>query len=221
MTLLWEAYQGEQEVALVGKVKVPIQGRRLDFANNLSRLEVAEFITANCACTAKALQKVGGFDERFTLAWREDSDLHFKILSSGIPIKQTQALVVHPVRKAPWWISLKEQRKVFFNILLKKKFPALYFQRIQASPLLLYYSTVFSFLLVLVSLVSRENSMAKFFFLLWVSLVFLLVIKRLRNASLHLDNVLQVTLTSLLIPFLSTYWRLLGLFKFRRIAAAE
>ena len=57
--------------------------------------------TASSAATL--LEAVGGFDERFAAAWREDSDLHFALRASGAPIvrRRTPRVVVHPVRPAP------------------------------------------------------------------------------------------------------------------------
>ncbi len=43
----------------------------------------AEFVTANCFVRRDVLVAVGGFDERFSAAWREDSDLHFALLQVG------------------------------------------------------------------------------------------------------------------------------------------
>ena len=69
------------------------------------------------------------------MAWREDSDLEFRLLQQGIPIWRLQnALVIHPVRKASWGVSLKEQKKGMFNALLYKKYPGLYRKKIQPRP---------------------------------------------------------------------------------------
>ena len=56
----------------------------------------AEFVTANCFCRREVLEAVGGFDERFTAAWREDSDLHFRLLDTGGTIVR-----VHGGRRCP------------------------------------------------------------------------------------------------------------------------
>src|SRR5690242_406341 len=78
---LTEAWQGEEEAAFSGKILVPRSLKPTDYERNTSHLEHAEFATANCMCTRQALEKVHGFDERFSTAWREDSDLEFKLLS--------------------------------------------------------------------------------------------------------------------------------------------
>ena len=109
-------------------------------------MQTAEFITANCAITKTAFNKVGGFDEAFPIAWREDSDMHFKLIKATVPIYEIKnAIVVHPVRKANWGISLKEQKKSAFNALLYKKHSDLYKQKISAKPLWNYYAMVYCF----------------------------------------------------------------------------
>ena len=45
-----------------------------DHELNTKGLEAAPCATANCFYAKSALAAVGGFDERFTAAWREDSD---------------------------------------------------------------------------------------------------------------------------------------------------
>ena len=61
-----------------------------------------------------ALAAVGGFDERFRAAWREDSDLLFTLLERGgrvVPIPA--AIVVHPVRTARY--EPREGRYIVFS----------------------------------------------------------------------------------------------------------
>ena len=74
---VWSNYNSEEEIAFAGKVDVPLPKSPTDFELNTGRLAKARFITANCICSKAALLKVGGFDERFSMAWREDSDLEF------------------------------------------------------------------------------------------------------------------------------------------------
>src|SRR4030095_10398285 len=85
---LWKQYvkHSSNDIVFTGKMIVPLPNKPTDFEKNLANLEGSEFVTANCACSKKALQCVNGFDEAFTMAWREDSDLHFKLLAANIPI---------------------------------------------------------------------------------------------------------------------------------------
>src|SRR5437588_356229 len=79
-------------------------------------LERAEFVTANCFVRRSVLERLGGFDETFRMPWREDADLQFRLLEAGCTIAAAPAaLIVHPVRPAPWGVSLRQQRKVMFD----------------------------------------------------------------------------------------------------------
>ncbi|MCH5685717.1 hypothetical protein LWM68_16530 [Niabella sp. W65] len=69
---------------IYGRVKVPTGHQRLtDFERQTTRLETPAFVTANVACRRSVLEQVGGFDEQYKVAWREDSDLEFALLSNG------------------------------------------------------------------------------------------------------------------------------------------
>ena len=63
---------GKELVSFSGKVVVPISDEPTDYEKNIAHLETADFITANCACSKKALELTEGFDEDFQTAWRED-----------------------------------------------------------------------------------------------------------------------------------------------------
>jgi glycosyltransferase involved in cell wall biosynthesis len=109
-----------------GTLHMPLPSVPTDYEQDAAGLAQAPFVTANCFVRRKILVNVGGFDERFTAAWREDSDLFFALLESKARIVHVpEAVVVHPIRPAPWGISLRQQRKSLFNALLYKKHPAL------------------------------------------------------------------------------------------------
>lgn len=212
----WKEYHDEKEIAFTGRTVVPLSADPTDYERNTAGLETAEFVTANCCCTRSALQRTGGFDERFSMAWREDSDLQFKLISCGIPISKVPgAVVVHPVREAAWGISIKEQRKGIFNALLYKKFPTLYRQKIQAAPLWNYYLIVLSVLVLLIALLSGMAWLAILSFVSWLFLLTAFVYKRLRNTSRSPAHVMEMIGTSLVIPFISVYWQLYGAWKYR------
>ena len=213
---IWGAYCHEDEVAFTGKIIVPVTHPPTDFARNTQGLESAAFVTANCACTKRALEIVRGFDEQFTMAWREDSDLEFKLLQHDIDIRRIEsAVVVHPVRKAPWGVSMKEQKKGMFNALLYKKYPVLYRQQIQPQPPWNYYVMIVCCCLVITGLVAGAKWIALLAFALWAMLIAAFIGRRLSGTSHTLRHVTEMIVTSLIIPFLSVYWQLYGAFKYR------
>jgi glycosyltransferase involved in cell wall biosynthesis len=215
LSVIWQSYDGSDGVAFSGKVVVPLSKTPTDFELNTAHLESAEFITANCICSKKALIKTGGFDERFALAWREDSDLHFKLLLNGIPIYKINAVVVHPVRQAPWGVSLKEQKKGMFNALLYKKYPDLYKERIRSKAPINYYLMIFSFLGMVAGLILTANWLVAISFIVWLTLQYQFITRRLAATSKAIHHVLEMVITSLAIPFLSVYWQVYGAVKYR------
>lgn len=202
--------------AVIGRVVVPIRGIPTDYEKNIARLETADFVTANCFIRCSAIQAAGGFDERFTTAWREDSDLQFHILSLSLKMgRAPEAKVVHPVRPASWDISLKEQRKSMFNALLFKKYPALYRERIQASPPWRYYAITGAVIGLLLATVEGQWGIAASLGLCWTILTAGFVVKRLRGTRHTPDHIAEMIVTSMIIPPLSIFWRLYGALKYR------
>jgi len=194
-----------------GRVKVPLSDRPRDYERNTAGLESAEFITANCLVSAKVFRTAGMFDTRFRKAWREDSDLHFTLLEMGHKIvKVEEALVIHSVRNASWGISLKEQSKGIYEALLYKKHKMLYKRRIAATPPLDYYLMLFA----LVTLIFSEHTLQAVAFTAWAILYFRFVARRLNSNSLAPKHVAEMLITSLMIPFLSIFWRIRGAFRF-------
>src|SRR5207237_7986410 len=105
--------------ALAGRIVMPISAMPTDYERNEQGLERAEFVTANCFVRRSVLERLGGFDETFRMPWREDADLQFRLLEAGCTIAAAPAaLVVHPVRPAPWGVSLRQQRQVASDALL-------------------------------------------------------------------------------------------------------
>jgi GT2 family glycosyltransferase len=193
--------------AVCGRLVMPIPSTPTDYERNESGLERAEFVTANCFVRRAVLQALGGFDETFRLPWREDSDLQFRLLEAGHRIVRAEdAVVVHPVRPAPWGVSVKQQKKVMFDALLFRKHPELYRTRIRRAPRWDYY-------LVVASLVASVVS--PWWLALWALLTARLCAYRLRGTSKSPGHIAEMVVTSIVIPPLSVFWRVVGALKFR------
>lgn len=202
--------------ALTGRVIVPIAGKPTDYERNTAGLETADFVTANCACTRLALIETGGFDERFSMAWREDSDLEFKFITHNIQIKRvTDSVIVHPVRQASWGVSLKEQKKTIYNALLYGQYPELYRNKIQSAPPLLYYGIVSGFLLFIAGTITAVVPLMRTGLSIWLALTLYFIIKRLYGTRLTAAHITEMVVTSPIIPFLSLYWQWYGAVKYR------
>jgi glycosyltransferase involved in cell wall biosynthesis len=199
-----------------GRVIVPITGVPTDYERNVARLEHSDFVTANCFYRCRALEKCGGFDENFSMAWREDADLYFHMLACDFMLGSAPAAkVIHPARPAQWGISLKEQRKSMFNALLFKKYPQLYHEHIQRIPPIRYYAIILAVIVFLWAALTGNGLLASLTALLWGGLTLQFAIERLKGTKHTLRHISEMLFTSILIPFLSVYWRLYGAFRFR------
>jgi glycosyltransferase involved in cell wall biosynthesis len=207
---------GDPMAAFTGKLIVPITATPTDYEKNTSLLASAEFVTANCACSKQALSAVSGFDEAFTMAWREDSDLQFKLMNQHIlPAKVDNAVVVHPVRKANWGISLKEQKKAMFNALLLKKHPQLFREKIYRGPLWNYYAINISLLATAFFLLISKPMPAAIAFITWIILILVFAGRRLQKTRRTPAHIAEMIATSVAIPLLSVYWTLYGAWRYK------
>jgi hypothetical protein len=95
-----------------GRLRVPLPaGRRpTDWERGTAGLERAAWATADMAYRTAALRRVGGFDERFPRAFREDADLALRVLDAGWTLARGERVTEHPVRPADRWASLRAQR---------------------------------------------------------------------------------------------------------------
>jgi glycosyltransferase involved in cell wall biosynthesis len=221
---LYEGYKnaGQEDVAFTGRTIVPIPATPTDYERNIAHLQEAEFITANCACTLSALERINGLDEAFTMAWREDSDFQFKLIRNAIPIYSLKnACVTHPVRKAPWGISIREEKKGMFNPLLQKKHPDLCRERLSLAPPWHYYAMIACCLLVLIGSLMRLDWIVYPALLVWLILLVNFIVKRLRNTSRRASHIAEMIFTSPLLPFLSVYWWWYGVFRFKAFSFAK
>ena len=104
-----------------GRIVVPLPaGRRpTDWERNTHGLEAARWATADMAYRRVALEAVGGFDERFPRAYREDADLGLRIQAAGWRIVTGTRTVRHPVRPARAWVSLTKQAGNADDVLMR------------------------------------------------------------------------------------------------------
>ena len=95
-----------------GRIRVPLPTHRrpTDWERNVAGLEHARWATADMAYRRAALVAVGGFDERFPRAYREDADIGLRITARGWRIVTGQRHITHPVRPAGRWVSVPLQR---------------------------------------------------------------------------------------------------------------
>jgi len=200
----------DEHVAVSGRVVVPPSQPPSD-----PEKAALQFDTANAFVRRSALSAIGGFDERFTRPWREDSDLQFSLMACGSVGFAHDALVVHPLREAPWGASLRQQQAMYFDALLYKKHPALYRERIRSHAPWHHYVIVGSSLAALATALAGGGVVALAPTGVALSLIVAFAAQRLAGRSHTPAQVAQTLLTSLAIPYLAVFWRLAGALHFR------
>ena len=199
-----------------GRIIVPVPSVPTDYEQTVAGLEHGPFATANCLYRRRVLSVVGGFDERFTVAWREDTDLEFALRAQGYRlVRQPAAIVVHPVRPARWGVSVALQRNNMFNALLYKKHPVLYRWFIQAVPPWRYYVALVALLDAGLASAMGSTWGALLGVTVWLALTAEFCLRRLATTSHRLEHVAEMIVTSALIPPLAIFWRLRGALRYR------
>ena len=200
---------GDNIDAVAGGVDMPPGG---GFASH--RRPHTGFSSANCFCRKLILDKLGGFDERFHSGWCED--FHFRLIKAHASIARAEhAVVVRPMRTAPWGASLWQLRNLAFDALLYKTHPQLYRQKIRATPAWDDYAIVTAFAVMLAGFVAANSAIELAGAAAWGIPTALLCRKRLHGTSRSPSHVAEMVLTSALIPPMAVFWRLAGAIRFR------
>ncbi|HEX2175453.1 MAG TPA: HAD-IIIA family hydrolase, partial [Nocardioidaceae bacterium] len=90
-------------------VPQPLDRRPTDWERGTAGLATSAWITADMTYRRSALAAVGGFDERFTRAYREDADLALRVRATGGRLVSGHRRTCHPVRPADDWVSVRVQ----------------------------------------------------------------------------------------------------------------
>ena len=105
-----------------GRVRVPLprDRRPTDWERGTAGLATSSWITADLAYRRAALAAVGGFDERFPRAFREDSDLALRVMATGARLVRGQRGITHPVRPVDRWVSVRVQAGNADDVLMRR-----------------------------------------------------------------------------------------------------
>ncbi|SNS91384.1 haloacid dehalogenase superfamily, subfamily IA, variant 3 with third motif having DD or ED/haloacid dehalogenase superfamily, subfamily IA, variant 1 with third motif having Dx(3-4)D or Dx(3-4)E [Geodermatophilus saharensis] len=105
-----------------GRVRVPLpeDRRPTDWERGTAGLATSAWITADLAYRRAALAAVGGFDERFPRAFREDSDLALRVMDTGARLVRGQRWITHPVRPVDRWVSVRVQAGNADDVLMRR-----------------------------------------------------------------------------------------------------
>ncbi|MFE6409106.1 glycosyltransferase family 2 protein [Streptomyces sp. NPDC057837] len=112
----------DRTAGITARIEVPLprDRRPTDWERNTAGLAGAHWITADMAYRRAALVAVGGFDERFRRAFREDADLALRMLDAGWTLTTGRRTTTHPVRPAGRWISVRLQAGNADDVLMTR-----------------------------------------------------------------------------------------------------
>ncbi|HEV7677660.1 MAG TPA: HAD-IIIA family hydrolase [Candidatus Dormibacteraeota bacterium] len=200
-----------QVAASQGRIVVPLpSGRRAtDWERNVHGLESATWATADMAYRRTALAAVGGFDERFRHAYREDADLALRVRRRGWQIERGRRHVVHPVRPAGRMVSVRLQRGNADDVLMRALHGAGWraAAHVPRGRRRRHAAISAAAVLVLLGAATRRRSLAAGAALAWLGGTAELAWARIAPGPRTADEVGTMLITSALLPLAATaHW---------------
>jgi histidinol-phosphate phosphatase family protein len=202
-----------------GRIVVPLPAHRrpTDWERATEGLSRARWITADMAYRRSVLEQVGGFDERFPRAFREDADLALRVIDAGYGIVAGQRVTRHPVRPARWSASITQQRGNDDDALMRRLHGADWHQRAHASvgrrPV--HLATTAAGLVALLGGALRRRPLAVAAGLAWATLTGEFAWSRTKPGPRYGAEVSTMVATSIAIPPAATWHWLRGKYRHR------
>jgi histidinol-phosphate phosphatase family protein len=207
-----------------GRIRVPMDRdvAPTDWQRNVAGLEGARWATADMAYRRAALQAVGGFDERFPRAYREDADLGLRLTARGLSIAQGERTVLHPVGGADRWISLRKQAGNADDALMRALHGPGWRSRAGAPPgrLRRHAATTAAGLLALGAAAAGHRRAAAVAGAAWLAGTGELAWARIAPGPRTRDEITTMSLTSLAMPPVATAQWMKGTLRARRLTRA-
>lgn len=203
---------GPDSGAVQGRLQVPLPAHRRpsDWERNVHGLEVGRWITADMAIRRTVLERIDGFDERFPRAYREDVDLALRALDDGWRLEVGRRRVRHPIRPAPWWVSVRQQAGNADDVLIERVHGPDWRQRLGVLPgtYPAHRTTVLAAGLALGAAVVGWRRLALAVAGLWASRTARFAWARIAPGPRTTGEVAAMALTSVAIPPVACYHRI-------------
>jgi HAD superfamily hydrolase (TIGR01662 family) len=202
-----------------GTVHVPVpQWRRpTDWERSTAGLATSTWITADLTYRRAALAAVGGFDERFPRAFREDADLGLRVSTSQGDIVQGARRVEHPVRPADDWASVRQQVGNADDFLMRRLHGARWRERVHAPagrrPR--HLAITAAAVAVVAGLLTGHRRSAGLAVLAWAAGTTELAWARIAPGPRDRAEVRRMALTSAVIPLAAAYHSVRGAWQHR------
>ncbi len=204
-----------------GRIEVPLptDRRPTDGERGTAGLATARWITADMAYRRTALQRVGGFHERFGRAYREDADLALRVIGAGYRIVAGRRRTTHPVRRAGLLASVRAQRGNADDVLMRRRHGPGWRERIGDGPgrLRWHALTTASVALALGAATRRRRHLAGAAALVWAALTAEFALRRILPGPRNLAEIGRMVITSVAIPPVACWHRLTGELRWRDV----
>ncbi len=193
-------------------------GRRpTDDERRTLHLAEARWITADMAYLRSVLVAVGGFDDRFPRAYREDADLALRITAAGHTIVRGSRRSTHPVAPATLMSSVRAQIGNRDNALMRRKHGR-HWRRLVGEGrgrLPAHALTTAAALATLAGAASRRGRVARGALAAWAGLTAQFAWIRVRPGPRTAGEAARMLITSALIPPVAVAHRVRGAWTFR------
>lgn len=207
-----------------GRIEVPLptDRRPTDFERGTAGLASARWITADMAYRRAALQRVGGFDERFGRAYREDADLALRVIAAGYRIVEGRRRTVHPVRPSGPLASVRAQRGNADDALMRRRHGPGWRERIGDGPGRLRWHglTTTAAAIALGTAARRHPRVATAAGLAWTVLTAEFALHRILPGPRGAEEIGRMLASSIAIPPVACWHRLAGELRWRRVSSA-
>jgi histidinol-phosphate phosphatase family protein len=207
-----------------GRITVPLPpGRRpTDRERTVQRLETARWATADMAYRRAALACVGGFDERFPRAYREDADLALRVSAAGHRLVVGRRRVRHPVRPGGRWLSVALQAGNADDVLMRARHGADWRRRagVPAGRRPGHLAITALAALALAGTATGRRRLARLAAAGWLAGTAELGWARIAPGPRTGDEVVSMLLTSVAIPPAAVAWWIAGLVRWHRLLLA-
>jgi histidinol-phosphate phosphatase family protein len=206
------------------RIEVPLPGHRrpTDDERDTAGLAGARWITADMAYRTDALAAVGGFDERFPRAYREDADLAVRIRAAGFGLARGARTTVHPVRARGPLASLRAQAGNADDALMRRKHGRHWRDAVGAGPgrPLQHGLTVAAGVTATAALLGGRRRVAAAAGAVWAGVTAEFAVRRIAPGPRTAREIGAMMLTSVLIPPAAVAHRLRGELRVRRTPSA-
>ncbi|WP_031078892.1 glycosyltransferase [Streptomyces sp. NRRL S-118] len=194
------------------EVPLPADRRPTDWERNTAGLRDAQWATADMAYRTEVLKAVGGFDERFPRAFREDADLALRIIDAGWLIRRGERRTEHPVRPADRWVSVRVQKGNADDALMARLHGRDWWERASAprGRIRRHAAITAAGLGALVLAAAGRRGAAALAGAGWVLGTAEFARARIAPGPRTLDEILTMTVTSAIVPAVATWHRLGG-----------